>query len=61
MSQKADASHINEDSKPYTHLNYKNDPDEFQFAFITDNAGVARPGRGPPRAGASRTRRARDH
>jgi 3',5'-cyclic AMP phosphodiesterase CpdA len=33
-----------ESSKPYTHLNFKNDPDEFQFAIITDNAGGARPG-----------------
>ena len=29
---------------PYTHLNFKNDPDEFQFAIITDNSGGARPG-----------------
>jgi 3',5'-cyclic AMP phosphodiesterase CpdA len=36
--------HIEESSKPYTHLNFKNDPDEFQFAIITDNAGAARPG-----------------
>jgi 3',5'-cyclic AMP phosphodiesterase CpdA len=35
---------IDQDSKPYTHLNFKNDPDEFQFAMITDNAGGARPG-----------------
>ena len=35
---------IDESSKPYTHLNFKNDPDEFQFAIITDNAGAARPG-----------------
>jgi 3',5'-cyclic AMP phosphodiesterase CpdA len=33
-----------ESSKPYTHLNFKNNPDEFQFAIITDNAGGARPG-----------------
>ena len=44
MNQKADAFHIDEDAKPYTHLNFKNDPDEFQFAMITDNAGGARPG-----------------
>jgi 3',5'-cyclic AMP phosphodiesterase CpdA len=36
--------HIDESAKPYTHLNFKNDPDEFQFAIITDNAGGARPG-----------------
>jgi 3',5'-cyclic AMP phosphodiesterase CpdA len=35
---------IKENAKPYTHLNFKNDPDEFQFAIITDNAGGARPG-----------------
>ncbi len=36
--------HIDENAKPYTHLNFKNDPNEFQFAIITDNAGGARPG-----------------
>ena len=36
--------HIDENAKPYTHLNFKNDPDEFQFAIITDNSGGARPG-----------------
>jgi 3',5'-cyclic AMP phosphodiesterase CpdA len=35
---------IEKGSKPYSHLNFKNDPDEFQFAIITDNAGGARPG-----------------
>ena len=44
MNQKADVFRIDEDAKPYTHLNFKNDPDEFQFAIITDNAGGARPG-----------------
>jgi hypothetical protein len=43
MNQK-DAFRIGEGSKPYSHLNFKNDPDEFQFAIITDNAGGARPG-----------------
>ena len=36
--------HIDEKAKPYTHLNFKNDPNEFQFAIITDNSGGARPG-----------------
>lgn len=44
MNQKADAFRIDENAKPYTHLNFKNDPNEFQFAMITDNAGGARPG-----------------
>ena len=44
MNQNKDAFHIDENAKPYTHLNFKNDPDEFQFAIITDNAGGARPG-----------------
>jgi hypothetical protein len=44
MNQRADAFHIDEGSKPYSHLNFKNNPDEFQFAMITDNAGGARPG-----------------
>jgi hypothetical protein len=39
-----DTFRIDEDSKPYTHLNFKNDSNEFQFAMITDNAGGARPG-----------------
>lgn len=33
-----------ENYKPYTHLKFKNDPYEFQFAVITDNAGTAREG-----------------
>ena len=44
MNQKADVFRIDENAKPYTHLDFKNDPDEFQFAIITDNAGGARPG-----------------
>ena len=44
MNQKADAFQIDQDLKPYTHLNFKNDPDEFQFAIISDNAGGVRPG-----------------
>ncbi|MGI9642066.1 MAG: metallophosphoesterase family protein, partial [Acidimicrobiia bacterium] len=35
---------IDPDSKPYSHLGFKNDPDEFQFAVLADNAGGARPG-----------------
>jgi hypothetical protein len=44
MTQKTDAFRTDDSSKPYTHLNFKNDPDEFQFAIVTDNAGGARPG-----------------
>jgi hypothetical protein len=44
VNQKADVFRIDENANPYTHLNFKNDPDEFQFAIITDNAGGARPG-----------------
>ena len=43
MNQES-AFKIEKGSQPYTHLNFKNDPDEFQFAIITDNAGGARPG-----------------
>ena len=25
--------------KPWTHLNYQNDPDEFQFAIVPDRSG----------------------
>ena len=39
MGQQKDAFQIDENSKPYTHLNFKKDPDEFQFTIITENAG----------------------
>ena len=32
---------IDQHSKPYTHLDFKNDPDEFHFAVLADNAGQA--------------------
>ena len=35
---------IDEHSAPYTHLDFKNDPDEFQFAILGDNSGGPRPG-----------------
>ena len=44
MNQKSNAFFIDENYKPYTHLNFKNDPDDFQFAIIADNAGSGRPG-----------------
>ena len=44
MSQEEKAFQIEDDYKPYTHLEFKNDPDEFQFALISDNAGGGRPG-----------------
>ena len=44
MKAKEESFRTDVDSKPYSHLNFKNDPDEFQFAIITDNAGGARPG-----------------
>ena len=44
MSETSSEFYIDDDSKPYTHLDFKNDPEEFQFAIITDNAGAARPG-----------------
>ena len=44
MDQKTDVFHIDDESKPYTHLNFKNDPEEFQFAIVSDNAGGGRPG-----------------
>ncbi len=39
-----DIFHIDPDSRPYTHLDFKNDPDEFHFAVLSDNAGSPRPG-----------------
>ena len=44
MNQEADAFRIDEEAKPYTHLKFKNDPDEFKFAIISDNAGSGRAG-----------------
>jgi hypothetical protein len=35
---------IDEGYKPYTHLRFKNNPDDFQFALISDNSGSGRPG-----------------
>lgn len=35
---------IDPDSKPFNHLRFKNDPEEFQFAVLADNAGGPRPG-----------------
>lgn len=32
------------DKKPWTHLDFKNDPENFQFAIVTDNTGGMRPG-----------------
>jgi 3',5'-cyclic AMP phosphodiesterase CpdA len=44
MSPKTRVFQIDRSSKHYTHLNFKNDPDEFQFVVISDNAGGTRPG-----------------
>lgn len=44
MNHKTNVFHTDDASKPFTHLNFKNDPYEFQFAIVTDNAGGARPG-----------------
>ena len=34
-----------EEKTPWTHLNYLNDPDEFQFAIVTDRQGADRGGK----------------
>lgn len=31
-------------AKPWTHMNFRNDPDAFQFAIVSDRTGGARPG-----------------
>ncbi len=33
---------VRTDKKPWTHLNFKNNPDNFQFAIVTDNTGGMR-------------------
>ncbi|MFM1874743.1 MAG: hypothetical protein RL266_480 [Bacteroidota bacterium] len=39
----ADFQHdIQSEKKPWTHLNFKNNPDNFQFAIVTDNTGGMR-------------------
>jgi len=35
---------VSTDAKPWTSLDLNNDPDNFQFAVVTDNAGGPRPG-----------------
>ena len=37
-------SEVETDLKPWTHLNFYNDPDNFQFAIVTDRNGGNRPG-----------------
>ena len=39
-----DAYEAGHDGRPWTHLNFANDPDNFQFAIITDRTGGHRPG-----------------
>ena len=35
---------VTTDAKPWTHMNFRNDPAAFQFAIVSDNTGGARPG-----------------
>jgi hypothetical protein len=35
---------IDQHSRPFTHLDFKNDSDEFQFAIVSDNSGGGRAG-----------------
>lgn len=37
-------SDVDTEKKPWTHLNFYNDPRHFQFAIISDNSGGTRPG-----------------
>jgi 3',5'-cyclic AMP phosphodiesterase CpdA len=43
MSEHSDFE-IDRHSTPYTHLDFKNDADEFQFAIVSDNSGGGRAG-----------------
>jgi hypothetical protein len=38
------SSDVTTDAKPWTHLNFQNNPDNFQFAVVTDRTGGPRPG-----------------
>ena len=35
---------VDTDQKPWSHLKFRNDPDNFQFAIVSDRTGGARPG-----------------
>lgn len=35
---------VETEKKPWSHLNFRNDPDNFQFAIVTDRTGGLRPG-----------------
>ena len=35
---------IDSDSRPYSHLRFRDDPEEFRFGVLADNAGGSRPG-----------------
>src|SRR5688572_4625479 len=35
---------INYDTKPWTRLNFNNDPKHFQFVVVSDRTGAVRPG-----------------
>lgn len=37
-------SDLQTEKKPWTHLNFANNPDDFQFAIVTDRTGGPRPG-----------------
>ncbi|MCE9615997.1 MAG: metallophosphoesterase [Lentisphaerae bacterium] len=38
------SSDVSTDAKPWTHLQFNNDPENFQFAIVADRTGGARPG-----------------
>ncbi len=44
MTESSPTFSIDPDSHPYTHLGFKDDPDEFHFAVLADNSGGPRPG-----------------
>ncbi len=44
-SERQDFSHtLKTEKKPWTHLDFKNNSNDFQFAVVSDNTGGARPG-----------------
>ena len=42
--QKTFKSDVNTDKKPWTNLEFNNNPDNFQFAIVSDRNGGCRPG-----------------
>ena len=43
-SEEQEVFHVDQGAKAYTHLNFQNNPNNFQFAVVGDRTGGHRPG-----------------